>query len=270
MAVLTKIYDSVHGANIWCHVRNFAASVPSEASEPVRRQRRLSKDERHAMVISFIDKYRAENLGKFPTPSIARKNLGGSYYVIRQIIQELEYKSKVSATNKMKENIQKKEVEAAGLESLTKVEEISESTMGFTPCEHKLGIHEDTQTMIKTMNDGVISKHFDAKEGPQASTRVEEVLSIENMKLECKEVIHTHPEKHEDSEKERIATKGLQDSKGPRGEVVQENTHALDSDKFKRVIVRKENEEDELQNRPTIWRNLKSIADGFMNFWRKK
>ncbi|XP_043694816.1 uncharacterized protein LOC122645576 [Telopea speciosissima] len=268
--VFTKIYDSVHGTNIQCHGRMFAASVPSEASEPLRRQRRLSKDERRAMVISFIDKYRAENSGKFPPPSIARNNVGGSYYVIKQIIQELEYKSKVSTTTWMEENIQRKEVEAASQESLTEVEEVSESTMGLTPPEHKLGIDAGAQTMINTMNDGVISTHFDAKEGPQVSTRVEEVLSVENIKLESEKVIHTQPEKHEDSEKDGTATKGSRDSNSPRGEVVQETAQALDSDKFERDIVRKENEEDELQKRSNIWRNLKSIADGFVNFWRKK
>lgn len=39
-------------------------------------------------------RYRASNGGKFPTASSIRQQTGGSYYVIRAIIQELEYKSK--------------------------------------------------------------------------------------------------------------------------------------------------------------------------------
>ncbi|KAJ4972873.1 hypothetical protein NE237_006047 [Protea cynaroides] len=266
--VFTKIYDYVHGQNIQCHGRTSAAAVPSKASEPLRHQRRLSKDERRAMVITFVDKYRADNSGKFPTPTFAQKNLGGSYYALRQIIQELEYKSNSPPTNRTEESIPRKEVEAASQESLTEVEEDSESKMGCTSSE-QLGMDENVQTMINTMKDGVSTTHFEAEEGPQVSTRFEEILSVENIKLKIEEVIHTHSEKHEDSEKEGNATKGLQDSNGPRG-VVQETVEALDTDKFERDIIRKENEEDQLQNRSAIWRNLKSFADGFMNLWRKK
>lgn len=36
------------------------------------------------------------NAGKFPQISVARKQVGGSHYTVRKIIQELEYKSKMS------------------------------------------------------------------------------------------------------------------------------------------------------------------------------
>lgn len=35
------------------------------------------------------------NAGKFPTITAARKEVGGSHYTIRKIIQELEYNSKI-------------------------------------------------------------------------------------------------------------------------------------------------------------------------------
>ncbi|CAA7411016.1 unnamed protein product [Spirodela intermedia] len=38
--------------------------------------------------------YRASNGGKFPTASSIRQQTGGSYYVVKAIIQELEYKAK--------------------------------------------------------------------------------------------------------------------------------------------------------------------------------
>ncbi|XP_062160049.1 uncharacterized protein LOC133867335 isoform X2 [Alnus glutinosa] len=39
--------------------------------------------------------YREMNAGKFPTATAAKKQLGGSYYIMKKIIQELEYNSKI-------------------------------------------------------------------------------------------------------------------------------------------------------------------------------
>lgn len=39
------------------------------------------------------------NAGKFPTASFAVKQVGGSYYTVRKIIQELQYKSKLSSSD---------------------------------------------------------------------------------------------------------------------------------------------------------------------------
>jgi len=44
----------------------------------------------------IIRRYRTLNAGKFPTVSHAQKQVGGSYYVVREIIQELEYNHKMS------------------------------------------------------------------------------------------------------------------------------------------------------------------------------
>ena len=42
------------------------------------------------------------NGGKFPTASFAVKQVGGSYYTVRKIIQELQYKSKLSSSDTRK------------------------------------------------------------------------------------------------------------------------------------------------------------------------
>lgn len=62
------------------------------------------------------------NAGKFPTASDARKEVGGSYYTIRQILQELEYNSKMSpidireATSKVNDTM-KKNTSEEGMET---------------------------------------------------------------------------------------------------------------------------------------------------------
>lgn len=56
--------------------------------------------------------------------SDARKQVGGSYYVLRKIIQELEYKSKISSSSSGKESLLGKELTKES-ESLTEVENLS-------------------------------------------------------------------------------------------------------------------------------------------------
>ncbi|XP_059453813.1 uncharacterized protein LOC132184265 isoform X3 [Corylus avellana] len=84
------------GSNTQWRGKSYAASVPSsDVPSDAQRRKRVSKDERQAMVHSFVNKYREMNAGKFPTSSATRKEVGGSYYTIRKIIQELEYNSKI-------------------------------------------------------------------------------------------------------------------------------------------------------------------------------
>ncbi|KAI5444972.1 hypothetical protein KIW84_013308 [Lathyrus oleraceus] len=47
--------------------------------------------------------YQSENAGKLPAIKHTQKEVGGSYYVIREIIQELEYKSKMKPLNNIGE-----------------------------------------------------------------------------------------------------------------------------------------------------------------------
>lgn len=89
----------------WSH----AASVPSEEPGAQKRQKRVSRHERRAMVESFVSKYRAENAGKFPKISDTHKQVGGSYYVIREIVQELESKSKMNSSNNVNKTLVEKQ-----------------------------------------------------------------------------------------------------------------------------------------------------------------
>lgn len=50
------------------------------------------------------------NSGKFPTPSDAKNEVGGSYYFIRSIVQELEYEWKMSSLKMKGDSLQEKDV----------------------------------------------------------------------------------------------------------------------------------------------------------------
>ncbi|PKA64141.1 hypothetical protein AXF42_Ash005153 [Apostasia shenzhenica] len=81
-------------SNIQRHWRSSSAAVSPDSFKQQRGQKKLSKEERRAMVEGFVEKYRASNAGKFPSVSCAQKQVGGSYYIIREIVQELEYNHK--------------------------------------------------------------------------------------------------------------------------------------------------------------------------------
>ncbi|EMS58731.1 hypothetical protein TRIUR3_11620 [Triticum urartu] len=65
------------------------------AQDPPKVQKRLTKEERRDRVEEFVENYRASHEGKFPSATYVRKQVGGSYYVLWALLQELEYNSKL-------------------------------------------------------------------------------------------------------------------------------------------------------------------------------
>ncbi|XP_052723031.1 uncharacterized protein LOC108344773 isoform X3 [Vigna angularis] len=104
-----EVCYSVDPIKVHRHGWSHAATVPSEASDAQKGPKRVPRHERIAMVESFVNKYRAENAGKFPTISDAQKQVGGSFYVVRAIIQELEYKSRTNSSNSVDEILVEKQ-----------------------------------------------------------------------------------------------------------------------------------------------------------------
>ncbi|KAF8407405.1 hypothetical protein HHK36_006536 [Tetracentron sinense] len=252
----TKISNGIRGSNIQWRAKSFAASNPSK---PQRHQKKVLKEERRAMVESFVDKYKALNAGKFPTPSTARKQVGGSYYVIKKILQELEYKSKISPISKRCEDLLGKEVAKEEHKSLTKAEKVSSSgtKVSYTSCEPSLGVEKDMQMVfINDMEmEEATGKHFEAKEAPQVSTSVGKTVLEEavkstttgdcsnsagthsdQVKVETEEVVDPCPEKLEDGKKDVTTSDGLMDFNGPKGEIKQ-CQETRESDKFERIPV---------------------------------
>lgn len=95
-------YGALLKSNVQGRGKSFAASVPCGSYKPQKGQKK-SKEERRAMIESFVDKYRASNAEKFPSASHTRQELGGSFYVIREIIQELQCNHRMSLSNKIED-----------------------------------------------------------------------------------------------------------------------------------------------------------------------
>ncbi|KAL0369002.1 UNVERIFIED_CONTAM: hypothetical protein Scaly_1119100 [Sesamum calycinum] len=156
----------VHGSNVqWCG-RSYAASASSDTVECKKARRRVSKDERKTMVENYVNKYREMNAGKFPTASDAVKDVGGSYYVVRQILQELQYNSKVSPADTKGASLEKSFVSKD--ETSTKSVEVSQTR----------GLGE-VSPILKMATAKSSSKILKSKKRPQSSISVEESINGE-------------------------------------------------------------------------------------------
>lgn len=68
----------------------------------VRKSRiRRSKEERKSLAESFIKTYQKSNNGSFPSLNITHKEVGGSFYTVREIVREIIQENRVLTSPKM-------------------------------------------------------------------------------------------------------------------------------------------------------------------------
>lgn len=74
--------------------QTFALAKHNE-SEGRKTRIRRSKEERKAMVESFIKKYQHSNNGNFPSLNLTHKEVGGSFYTVREIVRDIIQENRV-------------------------------------------------------------------------------------------------------------------------------------------------------------------------------
>ncbi|KHN00938.1 hypothetical protein glysoja_000606 [Glycine soja] len=74
--------------------QTFALAKHNE-SEGRKTRIRRSKQERKAMVESFIKKYQESNNGNFPSLNLTHKEVGGSFYTVREIVRDVIQENRV-------------------------------------------------------------------------------------------------------------------------------------------------------------------------------
>ncbi|CAH9118906.1 unnamed protein product [Cuscuta europaea] len=74
--------------------QTFAVVACNESGGRKARIRR-SKEERKSMVETFIKKYQNSNKGRFPSLNLTHKEVGGSFYIIREIVREIIQENRV-------------------------------------------------------------------------------------------------------------------------------------------------------------------------------
>lgn len=86
-------FNSMHVKGGW--VRQTIALTKCNDSGGMKLRIRRSKEERKAMVESFIKNYQELNNGDFPPLSLTYKEVGGSYYIVREIFQKIIQENRV-------------------------------------------------------------------------------------------------------------------------------------------------------------------------------
>ncbi|PON49532.1 hypothetical protein PanWU01x14_229440 [Parasponia andersonii] len=77
------------------------ALAKSNESEGRKFRIRRSKEERKAMVESFIKKYQKLNNGSFPSLNLTHKEVGGSFYTVREIVRDIIQENRVLGPAKL-------------------------------------------------------------------------------------------------------------------------------------------------------------------------
>lgn len=83
-----------------CVGKTFALAKINDSTGGKKSKRR-SKEERKGMVETFIRRYQASNKGSFPSLHLTHKEVGGSYYTVREIFRELIQENRVLAPPKL-------------------------------------------------------------------------------------------------------------------------------------------------------------------------
>ncbi|KAJ1404730.1 hypothetical protein SESBI_26308 [Sesbania bispinosa] len=75
--------------------RQTFALAKNNESEGRKTRIRRSKEERKAMVESFIKKFQESNNGNFPSLNLTHKEVGGSFYTVREIVRDIIQENRV-------------------------------------------------------------------------------------------------------------------------------------------------------------------------------
>ncbi|CAN7135614.1 unnamed protein product [Brassica rapa subsp. narinosa] len=87
----------MHSLKTSCVGQVFALAKPHD-SVGKRTRNRIPKEERKTLVESFIKKHQSLNNGRFSSLSLIHKEVGGSFYTIREIVREIIQENRVLGT----------------------------------------------------------------------------------------------------------------------------------------------------------------------------
>ncbi|XP_013742723.1 uncharacterized protein LOC106445674 [Brassica napus] len=87
----------MHSLKTSCVGQVFALAKPHD-SVGKRTRNRIPKEERKTLVESFIKKHQSLNNERFPSLSLTHKEVGGSFYTIREIVREIIQENRVLGT----------------------------------------------------------------------------------------------------------------------------------------------------------------------------
>ncbi|XWS66255.1 hypothetical protein CRYUN_Cryun05aG0183900 [Craigia yunnanensis] len=130
---------------------------------------RRSKEERKAMVESFINKYQKSNNGNFPSLNLTHKEVGGSFYMLREIAHEIIQENRVLGPAKLTEGEQNTDqfLEQNPLGSISTSPNtllpIQSNGSSFVPSHHE-DASEESVSVTDGLSMGSEYKEFDSEQ----------------------------------------------------------------------------------------------------------
>ncbi|XP_064960897.1 uncharacterized protein LOC135581225 isoform X3 [Musa acuminata AAA Group] len=209
--------------------KSFSALVPSGPYKPQKGEK-ISEQERRALVESFVDKYRASNAGRFPPVSHVRQEIGGSYYIIKQLVQEMKYNKRSSLNG--------------GAHHLTKAEDVDQSSSA-----KKVPFTSAVDNMLKTDQD-------------ESSVSLKLDIGVDAMQSPSGETIGSRTEKSANDIAHDASFSKLVEHNRGKDEVLETEEHLRDHP-------RSTEQSDSSARTTDLWGNLRLLADGIVSFWRK-
>ncbi|KAI3517862.1 hypothetical protein L1887_17083 [Cichorium endivia] len=258
--VVSEISSLVPGSNVQqCGWSSDAPSTP--------KRKRITSADRRALLEIYVNKYRGMNSGKFPTPTSAVKEVGGSYYSIKKMLQEMEYNFKSSSVKETK-----KETKA---EDTVSKETVVESSTSQKVSNRRItmnqNLYEDAWLESAAAN---LNKNSQKMEGLEPSTSSEDTR---NNNITRDDTGNIATESHDQCDEKPEHKFGFQDSES---KVEQQHEHEHDGIRnINRDMPESQKDEEELKEKEassssssssSIWGNLKSLASGFINIWKKQ
>ncbi|KAI7739626.1 hypothetical protein M8C21_000695 [Ambrosia artemisiifolia] len=234
----TEISNLVSGSNVEQSGRASAASLTS--NRPIRK--RINIAERRERLESFVNKYRAMNLGKFPSPTTAKKEVGGGYYSVKKMLQEMEYNFKMSSVEK-----------GPTTESLNHVEK-GPTTENLNHVEKGLNMENINQVKDDDFLSQEIAMASSAsQEKSNTDSGNNNITSDDTQKIATES--DEKPEQNPRDDNFALKDPEPQVEKQPDG--------------IRNVMRDKGEEDNELREKASLWGNLKSMANEFINMWKK-
>ncbi|XP_072989048.1 uncharacterized protein [Typha latifolia] len=261
--VFVGISKTIFRSDPWRRGKSYAASVPADSFKPQKGQKRISKQARRALVEVFVEKYRASHEGKFPTASAVQQEVGGSFYTVREMVQELEYNCKMSPSNKS-ETIQLDKTKKVNYLSSDAKEESSFSSRKKAPTMEVVGkIEIDEDPSLK------LAKVEGQNHGESMRVQKSNASTVCSEQAETAQDTSSSPSGETEIRTDMSATEILQD-KNAQKEVGQ-----MESDKVSKLDEQYSEQPSKYEHGESsppaanFWGNLKSFADGIINLWKK-
>ncbi|XP_078446414.1 uncharacterized protein LOC144715343 isoform X2 [Wolffia australiana] len=258
--VLIDASSTLGRLNFHWHQKSTTVSIQSCSIGENKRPKKITKMQRRAMVQSFVEKYRADNAGKFPTASSVRQQVGGGHYFIREILQELDYNSRFHAPKK-------KEIKG----------DVSCSSFGTK--ENQITQSSGDRCDLQTHNTFISHSDKHARTDPEESTR-NEADSLNKASIAAEKSLNKEAcdgnlmaggvggglfgPFNSLGDRLKLETKGHVDDLHKAEGNNADRPHQAD------VKLRADHADPLREESSSVWSNMTSMAWGILNFFKKK